>query len=367
MQVKTFRGANVAQVMAQIKKELGPEAVILSNQTKREDGKTICEIMAAVEKEDFPAGSASDNDEAGLPSPDGHKAAAGGWEREWCEMKGHLSALLKPHMNLDILLPRQKMAMEYLEREGVEETILIAIFRQLKANPNASLLAELGKVARVKPYGQYAEKFQMFCGPSGAGKTTVLARMALEARRAAPGKRIGILNCDGRGVGGKALLKRYAELSDITYAEAQEPEDFVKVLLACRNFDVIFVDVPNLSREQTLAQWTGERSLALRDDVAVHLVLPPFFASGHYRTTWERHCSPLVKSIIWTKLDEACSFGNLINVAQLTGLPLSALSFGPGVVGSMSGAESQALWRLVFSHQMPCTVQAGSQNVEKAA
>jgi flagellar biosynthesis protein FlhF len=367
MQVKTFRGANVAQVMAQIKKELGSDAVILSNQTRREDGKAICEIMAAVEPNESPAGAASEGDEGGLPSPDGRRAASGGWEREWSEMKGHLSALLRPHMNLDSLLPRQKTAMEYLDREGVEESILMALFRQLKATPNASLLAELGKVAKVKHFGQFTEKFQMVCGPSGAGKTTALARMALAARQAAPGKRIGILNCDERGVGGKALLKRYAELSSITYAEAQEPEDFVKVLLACRNFDVIFVDVPNLAREQTLAQWSGERSLALRDDVAVHLVLPPFCAPGHYRAIWERHASPLVKSVIWTKLDEACSFGNLINVAQMTGLPASALSFGPGVVGAMAAAESQALWRLVFSHQMPGTARPNGHNVEQAA
>lgn len=364
MRVKTFRGSSAAQVMAQIKKELGPEAVILSNQTKREDGKSICEIMAAVEPDQDPAGAGADEDIPGAPV---RKAPQDGWEREWCEMKGHLSALLKPHMDLGSLQPRQKMAMEYLEREGVEEPILMGLFRKLKSAAGASLLAELGHVARVKPYGQFHEKFQMVAGPTGSGKTTALVRMAITAKRAAPDKRIGILNCDGRGAGGKAILKRYAELSGITYAEAPEPEDFIKVLLACRNFDVIFVDLPALTQGQTLAQWQAERSLALRDDVAVHLALPPFMAPAHYRSLWERYRSPLVKSIIWTKLDEACSFGSLINVAQMTGLPASALSFGPGVVGSMSAAESQALWRLVFSHQMPGNSQAPNQNVEQAA
>jgi flagellar biosynthesis protein FlhF len=243
----------------------------------------------------------------------------------------------------------------------------MTLFRKLKSAAGASLLAELGQVAKVRPYGQFTEKFQMVAGPAGSGKTTALARMAIAAKRAAPSKRIGILNCDGRGAGGKAILKRYAELSGITYAEAPEPEDFIKVLLACRNFDVIFVDLPALSPGETLAQWLGERSLALRDDVAVHLVLPPYMAAAHYRSLWERHRAESVKSIIWTKLDEACSFGSLINVAQMTGLPASALSFGPGVVGAMSPAESQALWRLVFSHQMPGNAQAPNQNVEQAA
>lgn len=362
MRVKTFRGESAAQVMARIKKELGPEAVILSNQTRKEDGRTVCEIMAAVEPGlDRQAGG----DEA-LPETGRAKSPSSGWEREWDEMKGHLAALLKPHMNLDSLSPRQKVAMEYLEREGVDESIRLGLYRRLASGPGVSLLAELGKVVKVKPTAQFQEKFQIVTGPTGVGKTTVLLRMAVAAKRADPSKRIGILNCDGRGVGGKAMLKRYAELSGLTYAEAPEPEDFIKVLLACRNFDVIFVDLPSLPRAESLGQWLAERSLALRDDVAVHLALPPHFAPAHYRTLWEQYRSPLVKSIIWTKLDEACNFGSLVNAAQMTGLPASALSFGPGVAGAMVQAESQALWRLVFSHQMP-GAGSNSQNVEQAA
>lgn len=360
MRVKTFSGDNAAQVMARIKKELGPEAVILSNQTRKENGRTICEIMAAVE----PGLDRQESDDA-LPQAGG-KAASGGWEREWDEMKGHLAALLKPHINLESLSPRQKMAMEYLEREGVEESIRLGLYRRLLAGPNVSLLAELGKVARVKPTSALAEKFQMVAGPSGSGKTTALLRMAIAAKRADPSKRIGIVNCDGRGAGGKAMLKRYADLSGLTYAEAPEPEDFIKVLLACRNFDAIFVDLPALPRSESLAQWLAERSLALRDDVAVHLILSPHYAPAHYRALWEQHRSALVKSIIWTKLDEACSFGSLINAAQLTGLPASSLSYGPGVAGAMVPAEAQALWRLVFSHQMP-GASGAAQNVEQAA
>ncbi len=361
MRVKTFRGASAAQVMAQIKKELGPEAVILSNQTKREDGRTICEIMAAVEPQyEAPV---QDDDET-LPAA--ARAAAPGWEREWDEMKGHLTALLKPHMNLESLSPRLKMAMEHLEREGVDESIRLTLLRRLTAGSNVSILTELGKVALVAPLDQFKEKFQMVAGPSGTGKTTALLRMAVAAKRAAPERRVGILNCDARNTGGKAMLKRYAELSGLTYAEAPEPEDFIKVLLACRNFDVIFVDIPSLDRAETLHQWLAQRSLALRDDCAVHLTLSPFFAPAHYKALWDRYRSDQVKSIIWTKLDEACTYGSLINVGQLTGLPASALSHGPGVAGSMSMAQSQAMWRLVFSHQLPGSPSAQS-DVEQAA
>lgn len=346
--------------MAQIKKELGPEAVILSNQTRRENGMSYCEIMAAVEPDPVIPQNKEDD---GLPGT----GPRGCWEREWSEIKGHLSALLKPHMDLDSLSPRLKLAMQHLEREGVEESILTGLFLKLKGARTPSLLAELGQVAPVKACASFTEKFQLVAGPSGSGKTSALLRMALAAKQAAPEKRIGLINCDERVSGGKSVLKRYAELSGLQFADATDPEDFDRVLLACRNFDAIYVDLPALPPGQTLEQWMRVRNLLPRDDVAAHLVLPPYFAQAHFTSVWERHRSTLLKSLIWTKLDEAGTFGSLINMGHMTGLPASGFSFGPGVAATMTEADSQAMWKLVFSHQMPGVAAPGSQTVEQAA
>ena len=52
MQVKTFTGTSTKEIMARIKTELGPEAIILSNQKHTREGRTVYEIMAAL---DIPA------------------------------------------------------------------------------------------------------------------------------------------------------------------------------------------------------------------------------------------------------------------------------------------------------------------------
>ena len=49
MHVKTYRGPNPATVFAQVKAELGEDAVILGNRTLTENGVKVCEVMAAVE------------------------------------------------------------------------------------------------------------------------------------------------------------------------------------------------------------------------------------------------------------------------------------------------------------------------------
>lgn len=351
MRVKTFRGDNAKAVLAQIKKELGPEAVILSNQTKRENGTAVCEIMAAVEDAQEKAAHASpDADISGLGAP---REPAQDWAREWSEIKKHLTAYLKPHMDLGAIPPRQKLALEHLEREGVEESVLFTLFQALRASPNPSILEELGRLVAIKPFtGPWDQRLQLVVGPHGAGKTTALIRMALAFQRGAKNRRVSLVNADCRG-GGRKLLKHYAELSGLTYSEAESPEEFAVLLAQSRNFDRIYVDLPGLTAGETLRHWITERGLSACDTMAAHLVLSPFFAQDQFKAFWKRYQAPCPQSLVWTKLDEACSFGAMINVAVYTGLPASALSYGPGITNSMIAAEPRALWKLVFTRQIP--------------
>lgn len=64
MQVKTFTGATSQEVLARIKAEMGPEAVILGNRTYRRNGVVCHEITAGLERNE----SESRNQEAGAPA-----------------------------------------------------------------------------------------------------------------------------------------------------------------------------------------------------------------------------------------------------------------------------------------------------------
>jgi flagellar biosynthesis protein FlhF len=87
--------------------------------------------------------------------------------------------------------------------------------------------------------------------------------------------------------------------------------------------------------------------------MTAHLVLSPYFSASQYADIARRYHCPQLKSLIWTKLDEACTFGALLNVARLMELPVSALSFGSGLKNSIVPAASEQLWRLIFKHQLP--------------
>lgn len=67
----------------------------------------------------------------------------------------------------------------------------------------------------------------------------------------------------------------------------------------------------------------------------------------------KRYHTSLPCSLVWTKLDEAVNFGGLVNVAVRSGLPVSALSFGPELQASLVPAEAGLIWRLLLKRQLP--------------
>jgi flagellar biosynthesis protein FlhF len=452
MQIKSFSAPTSKEVLAQIKKELGPDAVILD--TQEEDGLII--MTAALERAPAstaraplggnssrfsmprqkseatlfpppddqeaeqngdgaaptysPRGKLRPRPAAGADTPDTRKDAENGardmeqllsadrlgpartdktpsvvasarqkaaqpsgpygspppgwqhWHEEWSSIQNHLLALMKPSLRLDLLPPRQRLAIEFLQREGVEDAAVLHIFQRLQVDPTASILAPLAQLVPVRTWGleTWPQRLHMIAGPFGAGKTSSAVRMALSLRRAVPACRICMLNADATRGNGRLLLRHYCDLSDMAYKEASTTLELVTSLNEAlrENYDRVIVDLPGFSRNRSLSTLVADAGLADLcgegpDDLSVHLVLPPHYGGLQMRGVLERYRVPHTGSIVWTKLDEAEHYGQIVNVAVSTGLPVSALSFGPGLGNSLAPAKENMLWRLLFKRELP--------------
>lgn len=382
MQVKTFTGSSTSAVLAGIRADLGPDAVILDTREMERDGSTVIVITAAVERQNASSAGASgitSRGRAGASAASGSSALyshgspvfpgfAGGtgwksWQEEWAVIKAHLLTLMKPELQLDRLAPRQRVAIEFLEREGVDASSLLAMYAALLPDPQASVLAPLESLIRVKGWSaaNWPQKVHMVGGPFGAGKTTVLVRLALLLRKEAPARKIWIVNADSRRGGGRLLLKNYAQLCGLEYREISNAVGFANVLASARieGAESILVDLPGLSRGRNMAEMLDYFGMTDPDN-ALHLVVTPHYGETAMRALSARYLPDGTErnaGLIWTKLDEADKFGTLINVAAASRLPVSALSCGPELNSTLAPAESAALWRLLFKHEMPCGAQ----------
>lgn len=357
MQVKTFTGATSQEVLAMVKAEMGPDAVILGNRTYRKNGVVCHEITAGLER-DTHASPTSGMSSGSADMP----ATPGGWNewhREWMRIKDQLFALMKPAIQLDRLSPRQRVALEYLQREGISDDVAVELYRRLLSNPGSSVLECLGGMVPVKPYGpeNWPQRLQIMAGPFGSGKTTTGLRFALYLRKLDPSCKIAFINGDCLRGNGRLVLRHWAELSNFAYLEAPDKDAMKRAIVATAAFDTVFVDAPGLIRDETLAEWHNRIGLESMDS-ARHLTLPPFCEKLQIQEFLKRYASHLPGSLVWTKLDEAASYGNIVNVAHESGLPVSALSYGPELKESLAPATEALVWRLIFKRQLPGSAPA---------
>jgi len=374
MRVRTFRDKNMARVLARVKSEMGPDAVILSTQTVRENGQCLCEIMAAVETDDtIPPAAARDKvvtipkaatkapapksrAKAAQPVPEIEAPAPAGddWRREWEEIRGHMMALIKPGLDFDRLEPRQRLAMQYLEREGVDDAVILTLFKSLADHGERTVLTALSRMVAIKPLpsAQWPQRIHVLAGPSGVGKTTAVLRLALARKRLSPSAPVTVAAL-WDAASGTSLLRRYAELSGIAFRAVSSPEEFRELCAHSGQTGWVFAEMPSLRGEETMDSRLRALGMAGHPAVAVHLTLSPVCATAQLRAYAARYKAAAPGSIVWTKLDEACNFGALINVAHAVGLPVSALSHGPELTRNLSMAQANEVWKLIFKHQLP--------------
>lgn len=367
MHMRTFKGSDAQAALARVKAELGEDAIILNTKTVRDNGCKLCEITAAIDPRS--AGNARAAKGHGRGGRQAEGQAHGGqldalpadWAHEWRQIKDQLLALSKPQMDLTELAPRQRVAMQYLEREECDPQVLLGVFLDLRNDPNRPILPVLEAVAPVRPFEskKWLERIHVFAGPSGSGKTSCLIRLALREKQARPRARICVVAADQGQGKGRMVLRHYADLSGLAFREAATPEDMQDIIKESGSFDMVLVDLPGLSSRATLAERLNDVGLFDHEDMAAHLVISPYFSASQYADIARRYACEQLKSLIWTKLDEACSFGALLNVARLMELPVSALSFGPGLKNSIVPAATEQLWRLFFKHQLPAPEAAG--------
>lgn len=361
MQIKTFTGASSQEILAQIKAEMGPEAIILSSRDFRKDGERWHEVTAGVDRPASvldsmrrpsaaaPASPQPVTSESSAPPPEWAE-----WKQDWMLIREHIYALMQPSIQWDRLSPRQRVALEFMRREGVEGWVVMELYQRLAASPGASVLEALSNVTQVRSWrlDEWPERIHIMAGPFGGGKTISALRMALHLRQEAPELKIAFINVDCERGTGRLVLRHWAELSGFTYLEASDNESMRTAMRAAGNADTIFVDMPGISRDGTLSLTLSELGL-MSLGAAVHLAMPPHYGAAQNQAFIDRYQTNLSGSLVWTKLDESASCGPLVNLSALCGLPVSALSYGPGLRGTLCPATDPLLWRLVFKHQLP--------------
>ncbi|WP_026660369.1 flagellar biosynthesis protein FlhF [Butyrivibrio sp. AC2005] len=210
------------------------------------------------------------------------------------------------------------------------------------ANVYQKMVLKFGPADRIKEStdGPIAE---IFIGPTGVGKTTTIAKLASELRIVRK-KNVALLTVDTYRIAAAEQLKTYATIMDIPFRVIYSVEEMKAAAEEFKDYDYLMVDTAghSLHNEEQKETMIGYIH-ALEECVETenYLVLS---ATTKYRDLIEiaDGYSELVKyKLIFTKMDETSSAGNLYNIHMHTGAPMSYITNGQNVPSDIAVFDAQ--------------------------
>ncbi len=178
-------------------------------------------------------------------------------------------------------------------------------------------------------------------GPTGVGKTTTIAKLALNA--AGQGKKVAILSADKLKPGDVEHLRTCAGSADITVDSVLTPQKLGKALNESRERDVILIDTGGISPGDREGMERLEKLLASSPLIEKHLCLSSTTRDKELAETVRRFGRYAIDRLVFTRLDESATFGSIINVLLRSNLPPSFLTAGQKASGEIETATAGRL------------------------
>jgi flagellar biosynthesis protein FlhF len=244
--------------------------------------------------------------------------------------------------------PARALAFETLQAYGVDDALAQTIAQRIDprlepAKVKAPLLAELARqltIARSEPLedgGVFA-----LIGPTGAGKTTTLAKLAARFAQRHRARDVALVTTDVERPGAREQLHALGRKLGVTVCEAEGPEGLTDALDQLVDYPLVLVDTAGYAARDKalLGQVTWLRATR---NLRSLLVLPANLQPQDMSEAVRRYRMAQPEAVVLTKLDETGRLGSAISVAIKHGLPLAYTTAGQQVPADLEAADASRL------------------------
>lgn len=269
----------------------------------------------------------------------------------WEERGPRRDGLIIPHEFAEIyrITKASGMAKEHLEKIMQLTLELMPI----KMRENSVLIKRyfrevLRKMvyARAENLNSNAKSIMMLVGPTGVGKTTTLAKLAARySKLLNKNYKVGIITLDTYRIGAVDQLMFYAKKMKLSIDTVVDTEEFVNALDALKYCDYILIDTVGSSQHDR-AKLESLKSFVNADPNAkidVNLVMSATTKYEDLKDIYHTFSTLGIDTLLFTKLDETHSYGNIFSLVYETKKPVSYFSIGQEVPNDLSVATSDFL------------------------
>ena len=391
MKLKTYRAATMAQAFAMVKADLGSQAVILHTRCHKAGG------LLGLGAQEFVEITASDDPNAGLRpvsrSPSATTRSAASHQSGDLDAEGFVPTL--PFVSQNSMssnsgkpaarpstpaLPAPRIAApvaslpelatyharlieQHVGDELARKIITIAARHLAPAdadNPAALRAAALDAVASMLPEvcddlvparaDDERPTTIALIGPTGVGKTTTIAKLAA-IYSLKYGRTVGLLSLDRSRPGASEQLAAHAEAIGVPMVSATTRREVSARLAELHHCDIILIDTPGCSPRDAAAIAALGELLAVARPHQTHLVMSSTAAEPALLGAISAFKPLSCDRVVLTKLDEACSFGVLVNITTRLSQRLSFITMGQSVPEDIEPGDRSTLASLILDGQ----------------
>lgn len=232
-----------------------------------------------------------------------------------------LDAVLKPNMPIDFMLSNvyQKMILKFGQPAGLTEA-------------------------------QRGPKVVFFIGPTGVGKTTTIAKIAsrycVDKRR-----KVALFTTDTYRIAAAEQLRTYANILEVPFRVIYSVEEMCQGIEEFSDYDFIFVDTAGHSHQNTKQREAMSEFINAVDEKIEKEVYLVVSATTKYKdlvSIAKTYSEMTEYKLIFTKLDETTSLGNLLNLKLHTGAQMSYVTCGQNVPDDMEDFNPQKTVKMLL-------------------
>jgi flagellar biosynthesis protein FlhF len=379
MQIKRFEAKNMTAALRLIKDELGLDAVILSARSLRK-GKGFfgsmkyagVEVTAAIDNQRLPMKNSNSADRRST-YPD--------WERARLKdayRVGKKEIIRATGSPAKIQTDRQRYhsgkrsnsrgnhkalssVYQQLLAQEVDRSIASELIEEIKRVPAlpknlteedlrphfSSILEELGVVVSRDVFAAGNPRIAAFIGCTGVGKTTTIAKLAaLQSRRHK--KQVALITLDNYGITAIEQLKTYAQIIGIPLAIAINTVELKRSIKKYKDKELIMIDTPGINPHNQRLIRDLKGCFSKVSGLQTHLVLSATTKEKDLIAITEAFKDMDVHRLLFTKIDESSTYGNMVNLLIRTNIPLSFLCCGRKVPDDIEAGTMEKLIDLLF-------------------
>ena len=389
MKIKRYTAVSMRAALAQVRAEQGPDAVILSSR-RGEEG---IEVIAAVDYDEAlfvaatqhripevtqtvtpaPVGAPAS---AAIPAPAVRSTVSADVSRPAPAPRAALAPPARPGLGLSAVQrelrdlrqlletglagmtwndkrlrdPLKARVLEELSALDIAPDVALALASRAPCNTSLDNPSHIPLALLVK-HLPVVDDLTSVCGgviavvgPTGAGKTTTIAKLAARWCMQHGSEDLALVSTDGYRVGAREQLTTYARILGAPMHAANSGMELARVLERLKSKKLILIDTAGMGpRDVRLAEQLAALQLgAARARVVLAL---PAQGEGHALEEIVQAFSRVTPSAcILTKVDEAASLGAVISTVLRHKLKVAYLCDGQRVPEDLHQAHQKRIW-----------------------